>query len=159
MGSFVAKSSCPRSDQPGQVLYKMLKASLFSTPAYFSTLFLTASMTPPLVPPAQPGDTNFGLIPFSARRLELDWNIFAALDGSPQTSSPRPWKVLLLSNNISGSKYTINSKYLFNGLEITYNRYCIQLNKDYVDYLLLEDQAIYINFFNWMYRISWKKLL
>ncbi|CBF73625.1 uncharacterized protein ANIA_11585 [Aspergillus nidulans FGSC A4] len=60
-------------------------------------------MTPPLVPPAQPGDTNFGLIPFSARRLELDWNIFAALDGSPQTSSPRPWKVLLLSNNISGN--------------------------------------------------------
>ncbi|KAL3428577.1 hypothetical protein BDV09DRAFT_190833 [Aspergillus tetrazonus] len=43
--------------------------------------------------------------------------------------------------------------------EITYNRYCIQLNKDYVDYLLLEDQAIYINFFNWMYRTSRKRLL
>lgn len=29
-------------------------------------------------------------------------------------------------------------------------RYCIQLNKDYVKYLLSEDQAIYINFFDWM---------
>lgn len=45
-------------------------------------------------------------------------------------------------------------------LGITYeNRYCIQLNADYVDYLLLEDQAIYMNFFDWMFKTSQEKLL
>jgi hypothetical protein len=39
------------------------------------------------------------------------------------------------------------------------NRYCIQSNKDYVEYLLLEDQAIYMNFFDWMFKTSRKKLL
>jgi hypothetical protein len=87
----------------------------------------------------------------------LDWNISAALDGFPQTSSPRPWKVLLLSNDIGGSRYAIG--YQFNGRELTSNRYCIQLNEDYVEYLLLEDQAIYMNFFDWMSKTSRKKLL
>jgi hypothetical protein len=31
------------------------------------------------------------------------------LDGFPQTSSLKPWKVLLLSNDIGGSKYIIGS--------------------------------------------------
>lgn len=39
------------------------------------------------------------------------------------------------------------------------NRYCIQSNEDYVDFLLLEDQTIYTNFFDWMFKTSRKKLL
>ncbi|KAL6229344.1 hypothetical protein BDW75DRAFT_103877 [Aspergillus navahoensis] len=31
-----------------------------------------------------------------------------------------------------------------------WRKYCIRSNEDYMDYLLLEDQVIYINFFNWM---------
>lgn len=38
------------------------------------------------------------------------------------------------------------------------NRFCLQSNEDYVDYLL-EDQAIYMNFFNWMVKTSREKLL
>ncbi|KAL2816706.1 hypothetical protein BJX63DRAFT_134886 [Aspergillus granulosus] len=69
------------------------------------------------VPLLNSANTNSGPIPFPARRLELDWNISAALDSSPKPSSPRPWKVLLLSNDIGGGEYTIYSGYLFNGLE------------------------------------------
>jgi hypothetical protein len=114
-------------------------------------------MAPPPVPPPNPVNTSSGPIQFSARRLALDWNISAALDVSPQTSSRRPWRVLLSSNDIGGSKYAFG--YQFNGTELTYNRYCIQLSEDYVEYLLLEDQAIYMNFFDWMYKTSRKKLL
>ena len=39
------------------------------------------------------------------------------------------------------------------------NRFCIQSNEDYVDYLLLEDHAIYMNFFDWMFRTSREKRL
>lgn len=39
------------------------------------------------------------------------------------------------------------------------NGYCIQLNEEYVEYLLSGDQATYMNFFNWMYRTLQKKLL
>ena len=33
------------------------------------------------------------------------------------------------------------------------------MKEDYVDYLLLEDQAIYMNFFDWMFKTSRQKLL
>lgn len=35
----------------------------------------------------------------------------------------------------------------------------MQSNEDYVDYLLLEDQAIYMNFFDWMSKTSREKVL
>ncbi|KAJ6163767.1 hypothetical protein N7497_003746 [Penicillium chrysogenum] len=38
-------------------------------------------------------------------------------------------------------------------------RYCIQSNEDFVDYLLLEDKAIYMNFFDWMFKTSREKVL
>ncbi len=34
-----------------------------------------------------------------------------------------------------------------------------QSNEDYVNYLLLEDQANYMNFFDWMFKTSREKLL
>ncbi|KAL4990761.1 hypothetical protein BDW68DRAFT_153811 [Aspergillus falconensis] len=39
------------------------------------------------------------------------------------------------------------------------NRYCSQLKEDYIGYLLSEDQAIYINFFDWMHWTSQQKAL
>ncbi|EED15808.1 conserved hypothetical protein [Talaromyces stipitatus ATCC 10500] len=44
-------------------------------------------------------------------------------------------------------------------VERYWRKYCLQLEKDYVDYLLSEDQAIYMNFFDWMHKTSRKKLL
>ncbi|CAG8250439.1 unnamed protein product [Penicillium salamii] len=38
-------------------------------------------------------------------------------------------------------------------------RFYIQSNEDYVDYLLLEDQTIYMNFFEWISKTSREKLL
>ncbi|KAJ5216405.1 uncharacterized protein N7498_002812 [Penicillium cinerascens] len=42
-------------------------------------------------------------------------------------------------------------------VERYWRKFCIQSNEDYVDYLLREDQAIYMNFFDWMFRTSRKK--
>lgn len=39
------------------------------------------------------------------------------------------------------------------------NRFSIQSEADYVDHLLREDQAIYMNFFDWMFRTSREKTL
>src|SRR6266511_1827889 len=39
------------------------------------------------------------------------------------------------------------------------NRHCIHMEEDYVKYLLLEDPAVYMNFFDWMWKSSKKKLL
>ncbi|KAL5366337.1 hypothetical protein BJX96DRAFT_169843 [Aspergillus floccosus] len=50
-------------------------------------------------------------------------------------------------------------RYWRNFILIGANKYCIQLKKDYVDYLLSEDQAIYMNFFDWMHRTSRQKAL
>ncbi|KAB8074604.1 hypothetical protein BDV29DRAFT_190849 [Aspergillus leporis] len=44
-------------------------------------------------------------------------------------------------------------------VERYWRKYCIQSNQDYVDYLLLEDQAIYMNFFDWIFKTSPKKVL
>ena len=105
--------------------------------------------------------TNTGPTLFSAKRLEKDWNISANLDGSLQISSPKRWKVLLLSNDIGESRHflflTQNIQAWFR--DNTTVRYCIQLKEDYVEYLLSEDKAIYMNFFDWMYKTSRKKLL
>ncbi|KUL84888.1 hypothetical protein ZTR_08246 [Talaromyces verruculosus] len=38
-------------------------------------------------------------------------------------------------------------------------RYCLQSKEDYVSYLLAEDQAIYMNFFDWMHKTSREKRL
>ncbi|KAI9035039.1 uncharacterized protein KD926_004694 [Aspergillus affinis] len=44
-------------------------------------------------------------------------------------------------------------------IEHYWRKFCIQSNEDYVDYLLLEDQTIYMNFFDWMSKTSREKLL
>ena len=54
------------------------------------------------------------------------------------------------------SRKLLRTRYIGQGITHK-NRFCIQSNEDYVDYLLLEDHTIYMNFFNWMYRTSQKK--
>ncbi|CAG8128817.1 unnamed protein product [Penicillium nalgiovense] len=44
-------------------------------------------------------------------------------------------------------------------VERYWRKFCIQSNQDYVNYLLLEDQAIYMNFFDWMFKTSREKAL
>lgn len=39
------------------------------------------------------------------------------------------------------------------------SRHCVHLEVDYVAHLLLEDPAVYMNFFDWMWKSSKKKLL
>jgi hypothetical protein len=39
------------------------------------------------------------------------------------------------------------------------NRHCDHLKVDYVEHLLSEDPAVYMNFFDWMWKSSKKKLL
>ncbi|OXV07294.1 hypothetical protein Egran_04941, partial [Elaphomyces granulatus] len=42
-------------------------------------------------------------------------------------------------------------------VERYWRRYCAHLNEDYMTFLLSEDQAIYMNFFDWMYKTSKEK--
>ncbi|KAJ5993329.1 hypothetical protein N7451_009053 [Penicillium sp. IBT 35674x] len=44
-------------------------------------------------------------------------------------------------------------------VERYWRKYSIQSKADYVDFLLLEDEAIYMNFFDWMFRTSREKRL
>ena len=44
-------------------------------------------------------------------------------------------------------------------VERYWRRYCAHIKEEYVAYLLSEDQAIYMNFFDWMWKSSKKKRL
>ena len=44
-------------------------------------------------------------------------------------------------------------------IKLTACRYCAHSNEDYIEYLLSEDKAIYMNFLDWMPRTSRKKKL
>ena len=77
------------------------------------------------------------------------------------TTSPRHLKVLQLLN---GTGEGMSSLHSHSGpedvsIKLTACRYCAHLNEDYVEYLLLEDKAIYMNFLNWMSRTSHEKRL
>ncbi|KAL2816708.1 hypothetical protein BJX63DRAFT_387138 [Aspergillus granulosus] len=63
------------------------------------------------------------------------------------------------SRGRSGSRPGPRSPRLATGQHCETVSFIHQLNKDYVKYPLLEDQAIYMNFFDWMYKTLRKKLL
>ncbi|KAL2861060.1 uncharacterized protein BJX67DRAFT_391634 [Aspergillus lucknowensis] len=86
-------------------------------------------MMPPPVPPAQPGEHQFWTDPILCEETRARLEHFRSLGWLPPNFKPKTLE----------------------GLAV--------LNKDYVKYLLLEDQAIYMNFFDWMYKTSRKKLL
>ena len=82
-------------------------------------------------------------------------------DGFPLTTSPGHLKVLQLSNGTGEGTSSLHSH---GGpedvpIELTARRYCAHSNEDYVEYLLSEDKAIYMNFLDWMSRTSREKRL
>lgn len=54
---------------------------------------------------------------------------------------------------MTGSRRNLNTDL------VLFYRHCAHLKEDYVKYLLSEDQAIYMNFFDWMSRTSREKTL
>lgn len=102
--------------------------------------------------------TNTGPIPFFVRKLKPGWNISVS------------WMVTSKLQTQDSTRYCCHRTLLTKvsmmilrkrrrAQRITHeNRFCLQSNEDYVDYLL-EDQAIYMNFFNWMVKTSREKLL
>ncbi|KAJ0415015.1 hypothetical protein BJY00DRAFT_327273 [Aspergillus carlsbadensis] len=97
-------------------------------------------MTPPPVPPAQPGEHQFWTDPILCEETRARLEHFRSLGWLPPNFKPKTLEGLAV-------------------VERYWRKYCIQLKEDYVEYLLLEDQAIYMNFFDWMYKTSRKKSL
>ncbi|KAL4861156.1 hypothetical protein BDV12DRAFT_208310 [Aspergillus spectabilis] len=97
-------------------------------------------MTPPPVPPAQPGEHQYWTDPILCEETRARLEHFRSLGWLPPNFKPKTLEGLAV-------------------VERYWRKYCIQLNQDYIEYLLLEDQAIYMNFFDWMYKTSRKKLL
>ncbi|CEL09489.1 hypothetical protein ASPCAL12624 [Aspergillus calidoustus] len=97
-------------------------------------------MAPPPIPPAQPGEHQFWTDPILCEETRARLEHFRSLGWLPPNFKPKTLEGLAV-------------------VERYWRKYCIQLNEDYVEYLLLEDQAIYMNFFDWMYKTSRKKLL
>ncbi|CAP91150.1 Pc13g00810 [Penicillium rubens Wisconsin 54-1255] len=97
-------------------------------------------MAPPPWPPAQPGEHQFWTDPILCEETRARLEHFRSLGWLPPNFKPKTLEGLAV-------------------VERYWRKYCIQLNEDYVEYLLLEDQAIYMNFFDWMSKTSRKKLL
>ncbi|RAL00082.1 uncharacterized protein BO80DRAFT_357753, partial [Aspergillus ibericus CBS 121593] len=91
-------------------------------------------------PPTQPGEHQFWIDPILCEETRARLEHFRSFGWLPLNFKPKTLEGL-----------AVIKRYWW--------KYCIQLNEDYIDYLLLEDRAIYINFFDWMYRTSRKKLL
>ncbi|KAL4778139.1 hypothetical protein BJX76DRAFT_366673 [Aspergillus varians] len=97
-------------------------------------------MTPPPVPPAEPGEHQFWTDPILCEETRARLEHFRSLGWLPPNFKPKTLEGLAV-------------------VERYWRKYCIQLKEDYVEYLLLEDPAIYMNFFDWMYKTLRKKLL
>jgi len=105
--------------------------------------------------------TSTGPILSCARKLGPDLSISKIWDGFLPTTSLGHLKVLQLSN---GTGEGMSSLHSHSGTEdvsikLTACRYCAHSNEDYVEYLLSEDKAIYMNFLDWMSRTSREKRL
>ncbi|OJJ83717.1 uncharacterized protein ASPGLDRAFT_1491754 [Aspergillus glaucus CBS 516.65] len=97
-------------------------------------------MAPPSLPPANPDEHQYWTDPILCEETQARLEYFRSLGWLPPNYKPKTLEGLAV-------------------IKRYWQKYCIQSNEDYVEYLLLEDQAIYMNFFDWMYKTSWKKLL
>lgn len=92
--------------------------------------------------------TSTGPILSCVRRLRPDLSISKIWDGFPLTISPGHLKVLQLLNSTGKGTSSLHShggpKDI--SIRLTACRYCAHSNKDYVEYLLSEDKAIYMSF-------------
>jgi len=115
----------------------------------------------PLLPPANPDEHQYWTDPIlceeTRTRLEHFRSLHRVAPSKLQAQDPRRscgcWTIL---EKVGPSVLAI----CWDGSILTYaQRYCIQSKEDYVEYLLLEDKAIYMKFFDWMYKTSWEKAL
>ncbi|BDD59921.1 hypothetical protein MAP00_005091 [Monascus purpureus] len=97
-------------------------------------------MAPSLLPPANPNEYQYWTDPILCEETRRRLEHFRSLGWLPPNFKPKTLEGLAV-------------------VERYWRKYCIQLKEDYVDYLLSEDQAIYMNFFDWMHRTSWQKAL
>ncbi|KAL5338248.1 hypothetical protein BJX70DRAFT_388776 [Aspergillus crustosus] len=95
-------------------------------------------MAPPPVPSAQLGEHQYWTDPIPCKETRARLEHFRSLGWLPPNFKPKTLEGLAV-------------------IKQYWRKYYIQLNHNYVEYLLLEDQAM--NFFDWMYKTSRKKLL
>ncbi|KAI9045815.1 uncharacterized protein KD926_007118 [Aspergillus affinis] len=93
-------------------------------------------MTPPPLPPANPDEHQYWTDPILCEETRTRLEHFRNLGWLPPNYKPRTLE----------------------GLAVV-ERYCAHSNEDYVEYLLSEDKAIYMNFLDWMSRTSRAKRL
>ncbi|ODM19121.1 hypothetical protein SI65_05738 [Aspergillus cristatus] len=93
-------------------------------------------MTPPPLPPANPDEHQYWTDPILCEETRTRLEHFRNLGWLPPNYKPRTLE----------------------GLAVV-EQYCAHSNEDYVEYLLSEDKAIYMNFLDWMSRTSREKRL
>ncbi|KAF7164504.1 hypothetical protein CNMCM6106_001022 [Aspergillus hiratsukae] len=97
-------------------------------------------MSPPPLPPADPNEHQYWTDPILCEETRARLEHFRSLGWLPPNFKPKTLEGLAV-------------------VERYWRRFCIHSKENYVKYLLLEDQTIYMNFFDWMYRTSREKLL
>ncbi|KAJ5887370.1 hypothetical protein N7495_007411 [Penicillium taxi] len=97
-------------------------------------------MAPAPVPPAQPDEHQYWTDAILCEETRARLKHFRNLGWLPINLKPKTLEGIAV-------------------IERYWRKYCMQSKEDYVEYLLLEDQAIYMNFFDWMFKTSRKKLL
>ncbi|CAG8005703.1 unnamed protein product [Penicillium nalgiovense] len=97
-------------------------------------------MAPVSMPPAQVDEHQYWTDPILCEETRARLKHFRSLGWLPPNFKPRT-----LIGIATVERY--------------WRKYCVQSNQDYVNYLLLEDQAIYMNFFDWMFKTSREKAL
>lgn len=97
-------------------------------------------MSPPPLPPADPNEHQYWTDPILCEETRARLEHFRSIGWLPPNFKPKTLEGLAV-------------------VERYWRRFCIHSKEDYVEYLLLEDQTIYMNFFDWMYRTSRQKLL
>ncbi|EAW15512.1 uncharacterized protein NFIA_048490 [Aspergillus fischeri NRRL 181] len=97
-------------------------------------------MSPPPLPPADPNEHQYWTDPILCEETRARLEHFRSVGWLPPNFKPKTLEGLAV-------------------VERYWRRFCIHSKEDYVEYLLLEDQTIYMNFFDWMYRTSRQKLL
>ncbi|KAJ5438594.1 uncharacterized protein N7458_009592 [Penicillium daleae] len=97
-------------------------------------------MTPTPVPPVQPDEHQYWTDAILCEETRARLEHFRSQGWLPPNFKPKTLEGIAV-------------------VERYWRKFCIQSEEDYVEYLLSEDQTIYMNFFDWMFRTSRTKVL
>ncbi|KAI2788543.1 hypothetical protein POX_e06562 [Penicillium oxalicum] len=97
-------------------------------------------MAPTSVPPAQPDEHQYWTDAILCEETRARLEHFRSRGWLPPNFKPKTLEGIAV-------------------VERYWRKFCIQSEEDYVEYLLSEDQTIYMNFFDWMFRTSRTKVL